>query len=231
MHSFTLQANFINTWWLVFGCISASCNSRSYQPPCPRKRIVVVWGRSDRLSDLIQNQKFKGSSTTPILKKGKWTRSSSPPTPPPATISSLLHQYIYIFSSSSLFPNSLEEGNVVKYLYLAHTWLDCTLPDYLSLLNIWLDYVCMNCTNMIGSLSIYDDVFLYMPENGFSHFCYLLSSCSFSLIPTPLITISKIVVWFYGEGIQRPMFVKHEDGLGFISPRPLWLIIIVYDQP
>ena len=93
MHLFTLQANSVNAWWLVFGCISALCNSLSYQPPRPRKWTVIVWCRSDRLSDLKQNQKFKGSSTNPTIKKEKWTQSSWPLTPPPATISSLLLQF------------------------------------------------------------------------------------------------------------------------------------------
>ena len=45
----------------------------------------IVWCRSNRLSDLIQNQKFKGSSTNPTTKKEKWTQSSGSLTPPPAT--------------------------------------------------------------------------------------------------------------------------------------------------
>ena len=31
---------------------------------------------------------------------------------------------------------------------------------------------------------------------------------------------------FTAKGIRRPMFVKHEDSLGFISLRPLWLALI-----
>ena len=31
---------------------------------------------------------------------------------------------------------------------------------------------------------------------------------------------------FTAKGIRRPMFFKHEDSLGFISLRPLWLALI-----
>ena len=87
----------------------------------------------------------------------------------------------FFYYYSSLFPNSLEEGNVVKCLSLAHTWLDYTLPDYLSLLNIWLDHICMNCTNMIGlSLSIFDDVSYYLRKTVLSQ---LSSSLSSLLLP------------------------------------------------
>ena len=82
----------------------------------------------------------------------------------------------------------------------------------------------MNCTNMIGSLSISDDVSFYLPENRLLSHNRIIVFFFFHALPltsTPLTSTSKIVVWFYGEGIPRPMFVKHEDGLGFVSPRPL----------
>ena len=76
----------------------------------------------------------------------------------------------------------------------------------------------MNCTNMIGlSLSISDDVFLYLPEND------LLFKTLFFLIST---SSHEIVVWFYGEGIRRPVNLTHEDRLGFTSLGPLPPIII-----
>mgnify|MGYP007041100579 CR=1 FL=1 len=83
----------------------------------------------------------------------------------------------------------------------------------------------MNCTNMIGSLSISDDVSFYLPENRLLLKPYYW--CSSPILLLPLTFASEIVVWFRGEDIQRSMFVKHEDGLGFTSPRPLWLALIV----
>ena len=91
----------------------------------------------------------------------------------------------------------------------------------MSLPNIWRDYFCMNCTNMIGSLSISDDVSFYLPENPIlSHNRIIIVTLLSHVLP--LTSTSEIVVWFYGEGIRRPMCLTHEDHLGFISPRPLW---------
>ena len=77
----------------------------------------------------------------------------------------------------------------------------------------------MNCTNMIGSLSISDDVSLYLPGNGLSHNSYLACS-SMPLLPLDFYFRDRLY-GFTAKGIRRPMFVKHEDGLGFVSLRPL----------
>ena len=222
MQPFTLQSQKILFIIEPDGlCLGASWHYATHFPTnllAQRKWIVIVWCRSDRFSDFTQNQKFKGSSTNPTTKKEKWTQSSGSLTPPPAAISSLLLQ----FYSLLLFPDSLEEGNVVKCLSVAHTWLDYTLPDCMSLLNIWLNYFCMNCTNMIGSLSISDDVSLYLPENDLPQL--------FIYLPMPLLPLDFYfrdrLYGFTAKGIRRPMFVKHEDGLGFVSLRPLWLALI-----
>ena len=67
--------------------------------------------------------------------------------------------------------------------------------------NIWLDYICMNYTSMIGSLSIYDDVSFYLPESRL----FLITALFYFLSSMPLLRTSEIVVWFYGEGTRRPM--------------------------
>ena len=77
----------------------------------------------------------------------------------------------------------------------------------------------MTCTNMIGSLSVPDDVFLYLPENGILS---LLLSIFFSHAFSPVDFYFRDRLYgFTAKGIRRPMFVKYEDGLGFVSLRPL----------
>ena len=77
----------------------------------------------------------------------------------------------------------------------------------------------MTCTNMIGSLSVSDDVFLYLPENGISHNSH---STLFSRVSSSADFYFRDRLYgFTAKGIRRPMFVKHEDGLGFVSLRPL----------
>ena len=76
----------------------------------------------------------------------------------------------------------------------------------------------MNCTSMIGSLSISDDVSFYLPENRiFSYNSYIF----FSHASSPVDFYFRDRLYgFTAKGIRRPMFVKHEDGLGFVSLRP-----------
>ena len=64
------------------------------------------------------------------------------------------------------------------------------------------------------SISISDAVFLYLPGNGLPQlFIYLLLPLDFYF--------RDRLYGFTAKGIRRPMFVKHEDGLGFVSLRPL----------
>ena len=77
----------------------------------------------------------------------------------------------------------------------------------------------MNCTSMIGSLSISDDVSFYLPENRlFSHYRIIVF---FFFHALPLTSTPRSLYGFTAKGIRHPMFVKHEDGLGFVSLRPL----------
>ena len=63
-----------------------------------------------------------------------------------------------------------------------------------------------------------DDVFLYLPENGISHFFLsIFFSSQWTLYVT---SFSEIAVWFHGEGIRRPMSLMHVECLGFVSPGP-----------
>ena len=79
----------------------------------------------------------------------------------------------------------------------------------------------MNCTNMIGSLSISDDVSFYLPENRLlSHNRIIVLFISHASSPVDFYLRDRLY-GFAAKGIRRPMFVKHEDGLGFVSLRPL----------
>ena len=95
-------------------------------------------------------------------------------------------------------------------VYLSHT------PD-------WTTHYLTAChypTSDGTTLSISDDVSFYLPENRIlSHNSYLPSS------PMPLLPLDFYfrdrLYGFTAKGIRRPMFVKHEDSLGFVSLRPL----------
>ena len=78
----------------------------------------------------------------------------------------------------------------------------------------------MNCTNMIGSLSISDDVSFYYRKTVSYLTTVLLLLFSHASSPVDFYFRDRLY-GFAAKGIRRPMFVKHEDGLGFVSPRPL----------
>ena len=80
----------------------------------------------------------------------------------------------------------------------------------------------MNCSNMIGSLSISDDVSFYLPENRILSHNRIIMLLFFSHASSPVDFYFRDRLYgFAAKGIRRPMFVKHEGGLGFVSLRPL----------
>ena len=141
------------------------------------------------------------------------------------TCSGLISPSPFLISAS--LPRLSRRG-MSSSVYLSHT------PDWTTHYLTACHYSTSDWTTsawtaqtMIGSLSISisDDVFLYLPGNGLCHNSNLPSS-SHASSPIDFYFRDRLY-GFTAKGIRRPMFVKHEDGLGFVSLRPLWLALIV----
>ena len=102
----------------------------------------------------------------------------------------------------------LSRRGMSSSVYLSHT------PDWTTHYLTACHYSTSDWTTSVWT----DDVFLYLPENGISHFSLsIFFSSQWTLYVT---SFSEIAVWFHGEGIRRPMSLMHVECLGFVSPGP-----------